>query len=194
MEAAKNPGYPVKTTAKDGGHGHGHLHASDAPFRFCPRCGNQLQPRRIKPGGPELQACPSCSFVHYHDPKVATGTLFTLDGGIVLVQRAISPSYGKWVFPGGFVDQGERLEAAAIRETREEVNLDVEIDRLLNVYSYEDSAVVIIAYASHVVGGELQAKDESLDVRTFLPARIPWEDLAFRSTQDAIKDYIANYF
>jgi ADP-ribose pyrophosphatase YjhB (NUDIX family) len=148
----------------------------------------------MKPGGPELQACPSCSFVHYHDPKVATGALFTLDGGIVLVQRAISPSYGKWVFPGGFVDQGERIEAAAIRETREEVNLDVEIDRLLNIYSYEDSAVVIIAYAAHVVGGELQAKDESLDVRTFPPVQIPWEDLAFRSTQDAIRDYIANYF
>lgn len=148
----------------------------------------------MKPGGPELQACPSCSFVHYHDPKVATGTLFTVNGGIVLVQRAISPSYGKWVFPGGFVDQGERLEAAAIRETREEVNLDVEIDRLLNVYSYEDSAVVIIAYAAHVVGGELQAKDESLDAKTFPPAQIPWEDLAFRSTQDAIRDYITHYF
>ena len=179
---------------KQGGQGHGHLHASDAAFRFCPRCGHQLQPKRMKPGGPELRACPSCSFVHYHDPKVATGTLFTVDGGIVLVQRAISPSYGKWVFPGGFVDQGERLESAAIRETREEVNLDVEIDRLLNVYSYEDSAVVIIAYAAHVVGGELQAKDESLDVKTFPPAQIPWEDLAFRSTQDAIKEYIANYF
>ncbi len=153
-----------------------------------------MKPRRLKLGGPELQACPSCSFVHYHDPKVATGTLFTLDGGIVLVKRAISPSYGKWVFPGGFVDQGERLEAAAIRETLEEVNLDVEIDRLLNVYSYEDSAVVIIAYAAHVVGGELQAKDESLDARTFPPAQIPWEDLAFCSTQDAIKEYIAIYF
>ena len=173
---------------------HGHLHASDAPFQFCPRCGDTLKPRRMKLDGPELQACPSCSFVHYHDPKVATGTLFTLDGGIVLVQRAIPPSYGKWVFPGGFVDKGERLEAAAIRETREEVNLDVRIDRLLNVYSYEDSAVVIIAYAAHVVSGELQAKDEALDVRSFPPTRIPWEDLAFRSTKDAIRDYIANYF
>jgi len=148
----------------------------------------------MKPDGPELQACPSCSFVHYHDPKVATGTLFTLDGGIVLVQRAIAPSYGKWVFPGGFVDKGERVEDAAIRETREEVNLDVEIDRLLNVYSYEDSAVVIIAYAAHVVGGELLARDESLDAKTFPLAQIPWEDLAFRSTQDAIKEYIASYF
>ncbi len=180
--------------AKEDTHDHGHLHAPDAPFRYCPRCGEGLKPRRMKPDGPELRACPSCSFVHYHDPKVATGTLFTLDGGIVLVQRAIPPSYGKWVFPGGFVDRGERLEAAAIRETREEVNLDVRIDRLLNVYSYEDSAVVIVAYAAHVVGGELQAKDEALDVKVFHPAQIPWEELAFRSTQDAIREYIAHYF
>ena len=179
---------------KKSAHDHGPLHTSEAPFRYCPRCGEGLKPRRMKPDEPELQACPRCSFVHYHDPKVATGTLFTLDGGIVLVQRAIPPSYGKWVFPGGFVDRGERLEAAAIRETREEVNLDVRIDRLLNVYSYEDSAVVIVAYAAHVVGGELQAKDEALDVKVFPPAGIPWEELAFRSTQDAIREYIANYF
>ena len=179
---------------KNTGDAHGHLHASEVPYRFCPRCGDTLKPKRMKPQGPELQACPSCSFVHYQDPKVATGTLFTLDGGIVLVKRAIPPSYGKWVFPGGFVDKGERLEMAAIRETREEVNLDVEIDRLLNVYSYEDSAVVIVAYAAHVVGGELQARDESLDAKVFHPALVPWEELAFRSTQDAIRDYIANYF
>jgi ADP-ribose pyrophosphatase YjhB (NUDIX family) len=125
---------------------------------------------------------------------VAAGALFTLDGGIVLVQRAIAPSYGKWVFPGGFVDQGERVEEAAIRETREEVNLEVRIERLLNVYSYEDSQVVIVAYAAQVVGGELQAKDESLAVRVFPLERIPWEELAFRSTHDAIKDYLATYF
>ncbi|MDE2484512.1 MAG: NUDIX domain-containing protein [candidate division NC10 bacterium] len=177
----------------EGQHPHGHPHTSDGPFRFCPRCGMALTPRRVKPDGPELQACRNCSFVHYPDPKVAAGALFMLDGGIVLVQRGIPPAYGKWVFPGGFVDRGERVEAAAVRETREEVNLDVEIDRLLNVYSYEDSAAVVIAYAAHVVGGDLQAKDEALDAKIFSPSSIPWEDLAFRSAHDAIKDYIAHY-
>jgi ADP-ribose pyrophosphatase YjhB (NUDIX family) len=138
-----------------------------------------------------LPACPNCAFVHYHDPKVATGTLFMLDGGLVLVQRGIGPAYGKWVFPGGYVDRGERVEDAAIRETREEVNLDVAIDRLLNVYSYEDSAVVVIAYAAHVVRGTPQAMDETLDVKVFPADRIPWQDLAFRSTHDAIRDYLA---
>src|SRR5574337_173195 len=185
---------PLERKVTDGDtHHRGHVHRTDASFRFCPRCGMTLTLRRLKPDGPELQACRSCSFVHYPDPKLAAGTLCMLDGGIVLVQRAISPAYGKWVFPGGFVDRGERVEMAAIRETREEVNLEVEIDRLLNVYSYEDSAAVIIAYAAHVVGGELQAKDEALDAKIFHPTKIPWEDLAFRSAHDAIKDYLAHY-
>src|SRR5574337_366105 len=175
----------------EGKRSHGHQHRSDGSFRYCPRCGMMLKPKRLKPDGPELPTCQGCSFVQYPDPKVAAGTLFTLDGGIVLVRRAISPAYGKWVFPGGFVDKGERVEAAAIRETREEVNLDVEIDRLRNVYSYEDSGVVIVAYAARVVGGELAAKDEALDAQVFPPTRIPWEDLAFRSAHDAIKDYLA---
>lgn len=177
----------------DGKRAHGHMHRSDDSFRYCPRCGMTLTPRRLKPDGPELPACQGCSFIQYPDPKVAAGALFTLDGGIVLVRRAISPAYGKWVFPGGFVDKGERVEAAAVRETKEEVNLDVEIDRLLNVYSYEDSGVVIVAYAARVVGGELVAKDEALDAQVFPPTRIPWEDLAFRSAHDAIKDYLALY-
>lgn len=188
------PNRKGRRVGNHGGDGPGHLHGPDALFRYCPRCGEALKPRRVKPEGPERQSCQNCSFVNYKDPKVATGTLFTLDGGIVLVQRGIAPSYGKWVFPGGFVDLGERVEEAAIRETREEANLDVKIDRLLNVYSYEDSAVVIIAYAAHVVGGDLQARDESLDARIFSPSQIPWAELGFRSTQDAIKDYIAQHF
>jgi ADP-ribose pyrophosphatase YjhB (NUDIX family) len=177
----------------DAGHAHGHSEGSHSAFRFCPRCGTPLRSRRLRARGPALPACPNCSFVHYQDPKVATGTLFTLDGGIVLVQRAIAPARGKWVFPGGFVDQGERVEEAAIRETREEVNLDVRIDRLLNVYSYEDSPVVIVAYAARVVGGELQAKDEAMAARVFHREGIPWGELAFRSTHDAIADYLARY-
>jgi 8-oxo-dGTP diphosphatase len=178
----------------DGAQAGEHTHDSDVAFRFCPRCGETLTSVLVKPGKPERRACPRCSFVQYRDPKVATGALFTLDGGIVLVQRGIAPSYGKWVFPGGFVDLGERVEDAAIRETREEVGLDVKIDQLLNIYTYEDSGVIVIAYAAHVIGGQMEARDESLDAKVFPPAEIPWGELAFRSTHDAIKDYLAFYF
>ena len=53
----------------------------------------------------------------------------------MLVRRAIEPGYGLWVFPGGYVDRGEPLTSAAIREAREECGLDVRLDGLVNIYS-----------------------------------------------------------
>ena len=78
--------------------------------------------------------CSACQFVFFLDPKVAACTIIPLDGKIVLLQRAIEPGYGKWVFPGGYVDRGETVADAAIREAREEVSLEVRLVSLLDVY------------------------------------------------------------
>src|SRR5258706_16449321 len=101
---------------------------------FCPQCGSPLASRLLKATEPERLACPSCDFVLFVDPKVAAGCIVETDGGIALVKRAIEPGYGKWVFPGGYVDRGERVEDAAIRETREESRLEVRVASLLGVY------------------------------------------------------------
>ena len=170
-------------------HDHHHHHHSPG-FCFCPQCGGRLARQRLKPTEPERLVCDSCSFIFYEDPKVAACTISTLDDKIILLKRGIEPSYGKWVFPGGFLDRGEQVEAAAIRETWEEVNLKVEIRQLLNVYSYPGYPVVVIVYVAKVVGGQLQAMDEALEVRTFAPTEIPWEELAFASTRDALSDYL----
>jgi 8-oxo-dGTP diphosphatase len=158
-------------------------------FRFCPLCGGRLDKRRIKINEPERLVCNLCSFVYYLDPKVAAGTVTLFEKGIVLVKRGISPGYGKWVFPGGFVDRGETLEEAAIRETLEETNLQVQITSLLNVYSYPGSSVIIVAYLAEAVGGVPAACDESLELELFPYEKIPWSELAFPSTRDALKDF-----
>jgi len=116
-----------------------------------------------------------------------------LNGGVVLLRRGVEPALGKWVFPGGYVDRGESVEQAALRETREESQLEVVIGSLLNVYSYPQSPNVIIVYAAQIIGGALAAADESLEAATFLPQTIPWQELAFDSTRDALKDYIKLY-
>jgi ADP-ribose pyrophosphatase YjhB (NUDIX family) len=158
-------------------------------YRFCPACGGALEARSLKAGEPERLVCARCGFVFYLDPKVAVGTIIrTSDGGIVLVRRAIEPGYGLWVFPGGYVDRGEELRAAAIREAREECGLDVRIDRLINVYSYAGTAPVIIVYAATAIGGELCNDEECLEARVFRPQDIPWGSLAFRSTSEALRD------
>jgi len=126
----------------------------------------------------------------YHDPKVAVGTIIrTADEQLVLVRRAIEPGYGLWVFPGGYVDRGEEVTSAAIREAREESGLDVRIDALVNIYSYGGRSPIIIVYAATALGGELRGDDECLEASLFRSNEIPWDSLAFRSTTEALRDY-----
>jgi len=134
--------------------------------------------------------CLACGFILYLDPKVAVGTIIRAqDDRIVLVRRAIEPGYGRWVFPGGYVDRGEDVPAAAIREAREECGLDISLDGLINIYSYPGKTPVIIVYAATIVSGELAPDEESLEARMFAHPELPWDELAFRSTADALRDY-----
>ena len=167
-----------------------HLH-DDVP-RFCSHCGGTLIQSLLKPGEPHRPVCRACGYVVYFDPKVVVGTIISNHRGqVAMVRRAIEPGYGKWVFPGGFMDRGERVEDAAIRETWEEANLTVEIDRLLNVYSYSGQPTVIVVYLVNIVSGELKAMDETLEAATFAPDEIPWDGLAFESTREALREYLA---
>jgi ADP-ribose pyrophosphatase YjhB (NUDIX family) len=170
------------------GHNHGHIE-----YRFCPRCGGGLAKKFVKANEPERLVCQACSFVFYQDPKVVAGTVFTLKGGIVLLKRGVEPAMGKWVFPGGYVDRGESVRDAAVRETKEECQLDVQLGPLLNVYSYPRSPNVIVVYTAQVIGGTLSAADESTDAHVFSLKELPWHDLAFDSTRDALNDYITTY-
>lgn len=163
-----------------------------ATFRFCPRCGTALTQRQLKAGDPPRLVCDGCRFVFYLDPKVAVGTIIRTEGErLVLVRRAIEPGYGKWVFPGGYVDRGETLTSAAIREAREESGLEVRLDGLVNIYSYPGRTPVVIVYAATAIGGALATDDECLESAEVDPAQIPWDELAFRSTGEALQDYLA---
>ena len=162
-------------------------------FRFCPHCGGAFNARILREGEPARLVCDRCGFVFYLDPKVAVGTIIrTADHEIVLCRRAIEPGYGRWVFPGGYVDRGEKLEDAAIREAREECGLEVELEGLVSLHSYSGRTPIVIVWAARAVRGELKVADEeSLEVRAFRAETIPWDDLAFESTGEALKAYFA---
>ncbi len=154
--------------------------------KYCPRCGEAADvayPRSI--------TCPHCGYGAYYNPKpVAAAIPVTRDGDIVLLRRGFDPGKDLWTFPGGFVDLGETVEEAAQREAREEIQAEVELTDLVGVYSNADERIVLIVFAA-AIEDEPQTTAEALQVQAFAPDEIPWEELAFWSTTNALKDFLA---
>jgi ADP-ribose pyrophosphatase YjhB (NUDIX family) len=158
-------------------------------FQFCPVCGGRLESSKLKENEPARLVCSHCNFIFYLDPKLVASSVVELDGRIVLLRRGIQPQKGKWVVPGGYVDRGEAVEAAALRETEEECGIKTRIKNLLGIYSYSGRPVVVVVYVTEYLTGNLTAGDEALEVKVFRLEEIPWDDLAFPSTEDALRDY-----
>jgi 8-oxo-dGTP diphosphatase len=153
--------------------------------RFCPRC---ARPAEI--AYPRSISCPHCGYGAYYNPKpVAAAIPVTDDGGIVLLRRAFDPGKDLWTFPGGFVDLGESVEDAARREAREELDIGIELGPLVGIYSRADSRIVLIVYTAHTTEAP-RTTDEASEVQTFERADLPWEELAFWSTRDALQDFL----
>jgi 8-oxo-dGTP diphosphatase len=161
----------------------GSLNPALAEARFCPRCGQPAEvefPRRI--------VCSHCGYAAYYNPKPVAGTIPVDDQGrVILLRRGFDPGRGMWTFPGGFVDLGETVLEAARRETDEELGIAVELGALVGVYSRAGDRVVLIVYRALALGPP-RTTPEAVEVRAFAPDAIPWEELAFWSTELALRD------
>ncbi|WDP88309.1 MAG: NUDIX hydrolase [Desulfobacter sp.] len=162
----------------------------DVTYKYCPLCAAEFKKKRLFESGPERLVCSACRFVFYLDPRLVACTIAETSSGVVLQQRNKHPKKGYWVLPGGFVDRGETLEAAAVREFHEETGLQSKITSLLGNYSYPGEANIIIVYESTVTGGTIRPCNESMSIKEFKIEDIPWDDLAFETTRRALKKYL----
>jgi len=153
---------------------------------FCPRCGEKADV-----AFPRSLTCGHCGYGAFYNPKpVASAIPRDENGRIWLLRRAFDPGAGRWTFPGGFVDLGESVEDAARRETREEMEIEIELDGLVGVYSRHDERVVLVVFAARALGVPCTT-EEATEVRAYLPDELPWDELAFWSTELALRDALA---
>jgi 8-oxo-dGTP diphosphatase len=154
--------------------------------RFCPRCG--AEPRVDFPRS--LQ-CDACGYAAFYNPKPVAGAIpREPDGRIWLLRRGFEPGAGKWTFPGGFVDLGESVEEAAVREAKEELEVDIAVTGLVGLYSRPQDRVVLVVYAA-TLDGEPRPTPEAPEIRAFAPDEVPWDELAFWSTEQALRDLLS---
>lgn len=162
-------------------------------MNFCSHCGSdqlsvQLLPQDTRP----RLVCMNCQKVHYQNPRLVVGCLPIKDNKVLLCRRAISPQKGLWNLPAGFMEVGETVEEAAMRETFEESQARVSLLRLHLVYSILHVHQVIMFFLARVENDHFQPDHESLEVALFAENEIPWTELAFSSNQFALENYFAN--
>ncbi len=156
--------------------------------RYCAQCGHELGEREV--GGTVRPACPACGAVVYEDPKLAVAVLIEREGRVLMGRRSRhSASPGKWSYPAGYVDRGERVEDAAVREVREETGLQVRLDALLGLYSATGETVVLAVYVGTPVGGILGAADDLTELAFFQFDTPP--ESAFAHDPQILADWLA---
>jgi 8-oxo-dGTP diphosphatase len=162
-----------------------------ATLNFCSRCGAALRLGPLPAEDRDRLACEACGYITYVNPRLVVTTLPVTDAGeVMLLRRGIEPGRGLWAQPGGFMEIDETVYEGAIRETLEETGLLVEPGEIVGLYTRPEAAIVVIAFVARIVGGEPTVTPEALEVRPFAPEAIPWSQIAFRSSEWAIRDWV----
>lgn len=136
--------------------------------------------------------CTACGEIHYLNPKLVVGCVAEWNGKILLCRRAIEPGYGLWTLPAGFMENGESSMQAARRETSEEACARVEIDELFSLINLPRINQVHLFYRARLLDADFRSGVESLETALFSEHDIPWDEIAFRSVELCLRDYLAD--
>jgi ADP-ribose pyrophosphatase YjhB (NUDIX family) len=162
-----------------------------AAVRYCSRCGSELMFGPVPGEERHRLTCPACGHIAYLNPRLVVTALPVTDAGeVILLRRGIEPGYGRWAQPGGFLEIDETAQEGAVRETLEETGLLVEPTTIVGLYSRPQAAIVVVAWEARIVGGSARQTPESLEVKPFAPAALPWPGIAFATTTWALRDWL----
>jgi ADP-ribose pyrophosphatase YjhB (NUDIX family) len=158
-------------------------------MNYCSNCGGKVTWRIPPLEDMPRYVCDNCGAIHYENPKMVVGAIPEVNGKILFCRRAIEPRRDKWTLPAGYLENGETISACARREAMEEAwaQLDaLEPYALINIPFINQ---VYFMFRARLVNSDYRAGTESLEVRLFQVAEIPWVDLAFRVIHDVMLTY-----
>jgi ADP-ribose pyrophosphatase YjhB (NUDIX family) len=161
-------------------------------MNYCPNCGQSVSLKI--PDGDHLprHVCTACGTIHYDNPRIIAGCIPEWEGRILICKRAIEPRLGYWTIPAGFMENKETLQAAAAREAMEEALADVEIQSLAAIVNVVPAHQVHVMFRARLKNLDFAPGPESLEVKLVEESEIPWDDIAFRSVDFALRAYLAD--
>jgi ADP-ribose pyrophosphatase YjhB (NUDIX family) len=161
---------------------------------LCPHCAVPLELPII---------CDRCGWRWHANPYPASGVLIERerpDGepSVLLLKRAIEPGLGNWDLPAGYLEPNESAEEGALREAQEEAGMEIELVRLVGVYSSKSGNAVASVY---VARPQDPAARVMLDSESSAFAWVPRSDvpawvsrMAFQSMGQALSDWAEGHF
>jgi len=162
------------------------------PMKYCSVCAHPVS-LQIPPGDSrERFVCNACGTIHYENPRNVVGTIPVWQDQVLLCRRAIEPRHGFWTLPAGFMELGETTAQGAMRETQEEAGARVELQALFSLLNVPHVDQVHLFYRARLLDLDFAAGEESLEVRMFTEAEIPWDELAFATTAQTLRFYFAD--
>ena len=141
----------------------------DRNHQYCSRCGTLTEPRSDE----RARACPACGFVSYPPVSPAVMILVTRGRELLLARKPIWPD-GRFSALAGFVEPGETLEDTVIRETREEVGVEVKNIRYFGSQPWPFPHSLMVAFTADYAGGEIRPDGvEIVEARWFDAEQLP---------------------
>ena len=163
-------------------------------FKYCPNCSSQ----NVSYVNNFKLHCNDCDFVLYHNIAAAVAVVFTFEDKILFTVRNVNPDKGKLDLPGGFIDPNETAEEAACREIKEELGLNISVDKLKyittapNNYLYKNvpyrTMDIFFEYKLEEDSISVIAKDEIEELIWIKRSEIDLDKIGFVSIRKVIGD------
>lgn len=158
-------------------------------MNYCTDCGNSLHLRIPEHDDRARYVCDACGMIHYQNPRIVVCSIPALDDRVLLCKRAIEPCHGLWTLPGGFMENGETTQAAALRETREEACANIAVTDLYTLYNLPHIDQVHLFFRAQMLDEQFAPGVESLEVALFREEEVPWDEIAFAAVSYTLKHY-----